>query len=236
MTAEEDAPRVSTHAGKPYPPPAEVATGGRPRSTRDRDASFEPPGASPGTPQDEEGEISRLRVVASDPDLPLAREAAAGSRVAFEALLRQHYDRIHRIAWRMTGSSADAEDVAQDVCCALVETIATFRGEARFTTWLSGIVINACRDHLRRRQAQERQREGLSVLADLAAPADGRDLYRQSWLASEIGRLPADLRETILLVAGEGLTHAEAGTALGIAETTVSWRLHEARRLVADRP
>lgn len=171
--------------------------------------------------------------VPADPDASLAREAAAGSRIAFETLLRRHYDRMHRIAWRMTGSAHDAEDVAQEVCCALVERIAGFRGEARFTTWLSGIVLNACRDHHRRREVTVRAKEGLSVLADLARPDDGRDLYRQSWLASEIGRLPDDLRETILLVAGEGLTHAEAGAALGIAETTVSWRLHEARRLVA---
>jgi len=169
----------------------------------------------------------------ADPDRSLAREAAAGSRQAFEALLRRHYDRIHRLAWRMTGSAHDAEDIAQEVCCTLVERIEGFRSEALFTTWLSGIVMNACRDHLRRRESAARGREGLSVLADLAPPEDGRDLYRQSWLASEIGRLPADLRETILLVAGEGLTHAEAGAALGVAETTVSWRLHEARRLVS---
>lgn len=170
----------------------------------------------------------------SDPDASLAREAALGSRAAFETLLRRHYNRMHRIAWRMTGSAHDAEDVAQEVCCALVERIAGFRGEARFTTWLSGIVLNACRDHIRRREVAARGKEGLTILADLARPDDGRDLYRQSWLASEIGRLPADLRETILLVAGEGLTHAEAGAALGIAETTVSWRLHEARRLVSS--
>ena len=171
--------------------------------------------------------------VRADPDRALVREAASGSRGAFETLLKRHYDRIHRIAWRMTGSAHDAEDVSQEVCCALVERIAGFRGDSLFTTWLSGIVMNACRDHLRRRDSAARGKQGLSVLADLARPEDGRDLYRQSWLASEIGRLPADLRATILLVAGEGLTHAEAGAALGIAETTVSWRLHEARRLVA---
>ena len=168
----------------------------------------------------------------ADPDRALVREAASGSRSAFETLLKRHYERIHRIAWRMTGSAHDAEDIAQEVCCTLVELIEGFRGEALFTTWLSGIVMNACRDHLRRRETALRGREGLTVLASLARPQDGRDLYRQTWLASEIGRLPPDLRETILLVAGEGLTHAEAGAALGIAETTVSWRLHEARRLL----
>ena len=42
---------------------------------------------------------------------------------AFETLLRRHYDRVHRLAWRMTGSAHDAEDIAQEVCCTLVERI-----------------------------------------------------------------------------------------------------------------
>src|SRR5262245_29016844 len=78
---------------------------------------------------------------AADPDADLVAKASGGDRGAFETLLRRHYDRIHRVAGRLTGSTADAEDVAQEVCCALVEKIASFRGEARFTTWLYGIVV-----------------------------------------------------------------------------------------------
>src|SRR5215470_5177967 len=80
---------------------------------------------------------------ADDPDRDLVDRAAGGDRAAFEALLRRHYDRIHRVAWRVTGSRSDAQDIAQDVCCALVEKIGSFKGEARFTTWLVGIVVNA---------------------------------------------------------------------------------------------
>ena len=114
---------------------------------------------------------------------------AGGDRDAFESLLRRHYDRIHRVAWRMTGSRSDAEDIAQDVCCALVEKIGSFKGEAKFTTWLTGIVVNACRDHRRRGLTLPRLRERLAVLAGLAPRPDGRDAYRLSWLASELARL-----------------------------------------------
>lgn len=165
-----------------------------------------------------------------DPDAGLAAQAAAGERAAFEALLRRHYDRMHRIAWRLTGSRDDAEDIVQEVCCALAERIGTFRGEAKVSTWLFGIVANACRDHHRRGARLSRLRGGLAVLAGLARPPDGRDLFRRTWLASELARLDPALRETVVLVVGEGLTHAEAGTALGVAESTISWRLHEARR------
>ena len=88
----------------------------------------------------------------ADPDARLVAAAKAGDRAAFEALLRSPYDRIHGLAWQLTGSRDDAEDVAQDVCCALVEKLAGFRGDAKFGTWLCGITVNACRDHYRRRR------------------------------------------------------------------------------------
>ena len=165
-----------------------------------------------------------------DPDRDLVDRAAAGDRSAFEALLRRHYDRIHRVAWRLTGSRVDAEDIAQDICCALVDKIAGFKGEAKFSTWLTGIVVNACRDHRRRGLTLTRLRERLSVLVGLAPPPDGRNAYRRSWLLSELSRLDPLLRDTVVLIVGEDLTHAEAARALGVAESTVSWRMHEARR------
>src|SRR5262245_61349812 len=96
------------------------------------------------------GQGGRLRQAGDDPDAALVQAAVAGDRDAFAHLLERHYDRIHALAWRLVGTRADADDVAQDVCCSLVEKIGSFRGEALFTTWLCGIVYNACRD-LRRR-------------------------------------------------------------------------------------
>jgi len=163
-------------------------------------------------------------------DEELVSRASRGDRAAFESLLRRHYDLMHRVAWRMSGSQADAQDICQDVCCALVERIGSFRREAKFTTWLIGIVRNACHDHHRRSSSVTRLKGHLTVLAGTAAQPDGRDLFRRSWLASELARLEAPLRETVVLVAGEGLTHAEAALVLGVAESTVSGRMLEVRR------
>ena len=66
--------------------------------------------------------------IGSDSDSSLIAAAAAGDRDAFAALLERHYDRIHGLAWQLTGSRADADDIAQDVCCTLVEKLASFRG------------------------------------------------------------------------------------------------------------
>jgi RNA polymerase sigma-70 factor (ECF subfamily) len=169
--------------------------------------------------------------VAGDADESLVAAAAAGDRAAFEALLRRHYDRVHGLAWQLTGSRADADDIAQEVCCTLVEKIGSFRGQARFTTWLTGITFNACRDFRRRRRSLGGMLERLTVLAGIAdAPSDPYDAI---WVKSAVARLKPTLRDTVVLVAGQQLTHAEAAAVLGVSENTVSWRMHEARRILS---
>jgi RNA polymerase sigma factor (sigma-70 family) len=172
--------------------------------------------------------------IGSEPDSSLIAAASAGDRDAFAALLERHYDRIHGLAWQLTGSRADADDIAQDVCCALVEKIGGYRGEAKFTTWLYGITFNACRDWRRRRRSFGAFSEKLAVLVGLAEKPDGRDLYDAVWIKSAIARLKPALRDTAVLVAGQQLTHAEAAKILGIAEATVAWRMHEVRRILAS--
>lgn len=168
---------------------------------------------------------------ADEPDILAA--AIAGDRDAFETLLRRHYDRIHGLAWQLTGSRADADDVAQEVCCILAEKLSAFRGDAKFTTWLCSIVYNACRDFHRRRTAFTRFTERLGVMVGLVQGPDGRDLYDAIWIESAIARLKPELRDTAILIAGQQLTHAEAARILGVAEATISWRMHEIRSQLA---
>ena len=175
-----------------------------------------------------------MAVSGSDSDSSLVAAACAGDRDAFAALLERHYDRIHGLAWHFTGSRTDADDIAQDVCCILVEKIGSFRGEAQFTTWLCGITFNACRDWRRRRGSFRALTEKLTVLVGIAVVPDGRDLYDAIWLESAISRMKPALRDTAVLVAGQQLTHAEAADILGVAEATVSWRMHEVRRILSE--
>jgi RNA polymerase sigma-70 factor (ECF subfamily) len=73
------------------------------------------------------------------------------------------------------------------------------------------------------------------VLAGLARGPDGRDLHDAMWVKSAIAGLPPAYRDTVVLVAGQQLSHAEAAAILGVAETTVSWRMHEVRRMLAGK-
>ncbi len=168
-------------------------------------------------------------------DSALAARALSGDREAFRRLVERHYDFMYRIARRQLGSAADAEDVAQDVCLALVDRLGQFSGRSRFSTWLASIVINRCRDGLRRRRSSQGLVERYGVMRAME-DADAADSERRSaWLAESLAILEPALRETVLLVVGEDMSHAEAAEALGCAESTVSWRMHMAKKRLRAR-
>ena len=163
-------------------------------------------------------------------DGSLVRRAATGDREAFAELLERHYDRVYRVAHRVLGDAEEAADLAQDVCVGLPAKLATWRGESRFETWLYRVVVNAARDALRRKAVRQRSERGYAELDALARSGDDAGQCASAWLRRALGRLSDDLRMTVSLVLEEGLRHAEAGVVLGVSESTVSWRMHEARK------
>lgn len=164
------------------------------------------------------------------PDEMLATAAAEGDPAAFATLVGRHYDRIHGLAWRLTGAKAEAEDLAQDICAALPSKLRNWRGEARFTTWLYRVVVNATHDLRRRQQTRARAAQGwgdweLARQDEISVEAQARD-----WLAGAMLQLSPDLRDTVALVLGEEMTQAEAGLVLGVSEGTVAWRMSEVKK------
>ena len=165
----------------------------------------------------------------ADADGILASRAAAGDRAAFAALVERHYERIYRVGARVLGNEDDAADLAQDVCVGLAAKLASWRGESRFTTWLYRVVVNAARDRLRRDGARRRNEQAFAEIESLARAGQAEREDEAVWLRQVLEMLGADLRATAILVLGEGLRHAEAAEVLGVSESTVSWRMHEAR-------
>ena len=163
-------------------------------------------------------------------DSELAAQAASGDMAAFQVLLERHYDSIFRIALRFTGVREDAEDVAQTVCTSLAVKLRSFKGEARFTTWLYRIVVNAAQDFHRRQSATTRLHQAYGEVSELVRGAEEDAARELAWLYDALQRVGQDLRETAILVLAEGLTHAEAADVLDIKESTVSWRMHELRK------
>jgi RNA polymerase sigma-70 factor (ECF subfamily) len=93
----------------------------------------------------------------------LIREAQAGSRTAFDALVRQYDQAVLRLAMHLTGSEQDAQDIQQEAFLKAYRYLGNFRFECSFYTWIYRIVTNLCLDHLRRRKSR---REDQAVVID----------------------------------------------------------------------
>lgn len=163
-------------------------------------------------------------------DSELIGLAKDGDRGAFGRLVERHYDFVHRVAWRWCGRKADAEDIAQDVCVRLGRAIRDYRGGGAFTTWLYAMTLNAARDHARRsaRESARTEAYGVHALISGEAPEEPDGQAEALWAA--VRKLPDKQRDAVLLVYGEGLSHAAAAEAMAISETTVSWHIHEAKK------
>lgn len=164
-------------------------------------------------------------------DEALAVQAAGGCRASFAALLERHYDRIHRLAWRWSGSRDAAEDIAQDVCVKLAHAIGGYRADAAFTTWLYRIAYTTSLDHLRRGQritAHEPSEMERLIDGRQVPPADDAVAGYEIWDA--VRALPPQQRDAVLLIYGEDMSHAEASRIMGCSEKTVSWHVHEAKK------
>jgi len=168
-----------------------------------------------------------MRMNASEEDL--ARAAAGGDATAFSALLERRYDAMFRLAFRLTGDRAEAEDLTQDICLALPTKIEKFDGQSRFSTWLYRVTVNAAHDRRRRRASQSRASEGWGRWEIARRTADAESAEQVDWLIESMKNLPDDLRDTLALVLDDE-THAQVADILGISEGTVSWRISEAKK------
>ena len=164
------------------------------------------------------------------PDETLAEAAAGGDRAAFAVLLGRHYDRIFALAFRLTGSRADAEDLVQEICAALPVKLACWRAEARFTTWLYRVVVNATHDLRRRQAVRARAASGWGDWEIARQDQISEEAAALDWLTHAMTRLSPELRDTVALVLGEDLTQAQAAAVLGVSEGTIAWRMSEVKK------
>ncbi|TIX75837.1 MAG: sigma-70 family RNA polymerase sigma factor, partial [Mesorhizobium sp.] len=108
--------------------------------------------------------------------------------------------------------------------------IREYHGSGAFTTWLYTMTLNAARDVMRKtvRETIKIEAYGAYELITGEVPAEPEDPAEALWAA--VRMLPDKQRDAVLLVYGEGLSHAAAAEAIGISETTVSWHIHEAKK------
>jgi len=173
-------------------------------------------------------------------DEALCRALARGDERALRALVERHRHRIYGLLVRSTGSTADADDLFQEVWIRVVRAAGEFDATQRFSPWLYRIAVNLLRDAARRRAARP-----WDVTTDGALPEAGDGAPAPDSLAAAgqeaealhraIATLPAGQREVLVLRYLEGLGEREVAEAAGIPPGTVKSRLHHALRNLRAR-
>jgi len=161
-----------------------------------------------------------------EPDPATIRAAAGGDLAAFEDLVRAYQQHVWRFLRRLVGDATVAEDLAQEVFLRVFHRLPTYAFQAKFSTWLFQIARNAGIDELRSRQRRARL---LRALPPAPPPGPGAAEARTE-IDAALAALPADLRETMVLIEVFGLPYAEAAAVMGVAVGTVKSRMFTARR------
>lgn len=157
----------------------------------------------------------------TDRDTLLVAAAQAGDREAFEDLVRRNARAAARLAGRLLGNPEDAEDVVQESFTRAYQSLAAFRGDASFRTWVLQITLNISHDHLRRRQRRRSEETDLLRQLDLApcrTPGPQRRATARdevSVLNEAVADLPARQKAALLLKVYEGLSYTEVAEVLG---------------------
>lgn len=165
-----------------------------------------------------------LALSAVDPAAPaaaaLARQARAGSPGALGDLYELYGPVLFRVAYRLTGSREDAEDVVHDVFVGLPEALQGYKEQGRLDAWLRRITARVALMKLRKGR-----RQAALQLEQEAEPALERDMEE---LQAAVNALPLSLRSVVVLKEIEGYSHSETAEMLGISVVSSRVRLMRA--------
>ena len=199
--------------------------------------------------------MSEAVEITPEAERELVRSAQAGDEDAFGTLMRGHYEPVFRIVNSMLRDEHSARDVCQEIWLTVWKNIGSFRGDAKFSTWVHPIATRRAIDHLRSRKRwfsrfipfrSDTGEAGDGEAGDriTAAPEateasdprqDLEDQERKARFERAIASLPPKQRAVLALREVQGLSYDEIAENLGIARGTVMSRLFHARRLLAQK-
>jgi RNA polymerase sigma-70 factor (ECF subfamily) len=156
------------------------------------------------------------------------RRARAGDGAAIRELYQRYAPRVYAVVRRLAGDDALAEDWAQEAWVRAFRALPTFRGDARFSTWLHRIAVNSAL-HGRRGRERRVSRETALLPDTLTHAARTDQAVLRISLQRALDALPAGMRQIVVLHDVEGYTHEEIGELLGIAAGTSKSQLFKAR-------
>lgn len=174
-------------------------------------------------------------------ELAVIRRVQRGEVDAFELLVAAYEKNVYNVALQMTGSREDAQDMAQEAFLKAYNSLSSFRGDSKFSSWLYRIVSNVCLDFKRRQSRRPsasltvEDDEGENVQLDVADESQSPETLLERKLTREavrrgLSELPDDQRQILLLREIQGLSYDEIGEALGLEAGTVKSRIFRARK------
>ena len=172
-------------------------------------------------------------------DVQLVRLAQAGSRDAFDVIVRRHQRSVYQLCYRFVGSHEDAADLAQDVFVRAYRALRSFKGHSAFSTWLYRIGVNVC---LNRKALKTPRFVTLRAVEPVSSAerADAELLRgeRAVRVRSAIARLPPKQRATLILRTYHDLPHDEIarilGSSVGAVKANFFHALANLKKLLED--
>src|SRR5271157_2380892 len=168
--------------------------------------------------------------------------AKQGDAESFEALYGLHKRRVYSLCLRMTGNTAEAEDLTQEAFLQLFRKISTFRGESAFSTWLHRLAVNVVLMHLRKKGLQQISLDEVDTSQDEPVKRDyGSDDRRligsvdRIGLQKAIADLPPGYRAVFVLHDVEGYEHNEIAEIMKCSVGNSKSQLHKARMKLRER-
>jgi RNA polymerase sigma-70 factor (ECF subfamily) len=172
----------------------------------------------------------------------LIARAQRGDEEAFAALFETHKRRVYSLCLRMTGNTAEAEDLTQEAFLQLFRKISTFRGESAFSTWLHRLAVNVVLMHLRKKGLQQISLDEADTSQDEPIKRDyGSDDLRLTGSVDRIGLqkaiadLPPGYRMVFVLHDVEGYEHNEIAEIMKCSVGNSKSQLHKARMKLRER-
>lgn len=173
------------------------------------------------------------------PEKEIIEKTLSGDVNAFEHLVYAYEKQMYNLALGMVGDREDAADMVQETFIKAYKGLGSFRADSKFSVWLYRIATNVCLDHLRAKKLRPQvsltvgddEEEQLDI-PDPDADIESRLLNKLSMQSVNEGlrRLPDDHRQILVMRELGGMSYADIGNALSLAEGTVKSRIFRARK------
>jgi len=173
----------------------------------------------------------------------LVKEAKQGNTEAFAELVRRYQRKIYNTVLYFTGNHHDADDLAQETFMKAFKFLKEFKHKSNFYTWIYRISVNLSLNFLKKKKKEKGRVdfvEDYSYSGKAESSASSPEHYSlkkelEKKLKEAIDSLPLAYKASFILVFFQGMTHDQAAGILQCSESTVSWRMHKARKILQTK-